>query len=254
MHRPWAHNKHCYQPDCRERELGHLLLHPPHLASKLPLGDTNLHPWNMGKPGLPPFASFTGLCPWRPVVCFPLSSQRMLFLTLSLVSIHPFPSPLSSRGHCFNRFLAIVPVYPQANTNQCELILLPLYTQTDSVNTILTLLVPVIACLGDFSYHSPPQASLGPRTEAKVLPSMLRPITIPPSSLSALSLACPGHSIHQALPLQDPQTPFLFTEHPSRVVLLIEMSSERCPYAPSLRSHYPVTLVYFLHRIYETLK
>ncbi|CAK6437001.1 unnamed protein product [Pipistrellus nathusii] len=156
----------------------------------------------MEKPGLPP-------------ACFPLSSQRMLFLTLTLVPIHPFPSFLQS--HCFKHFLAIVPVYPHANTNQCELILLPLYTQTDTVNIFLTLLVPVIAYLGDLSYHNPPKASLGPRTEAKVLPSM---VTILPSSLSTLSLACTGHSIHLALPLQDPQTAFLFTEHSSRVLLI----------------------------------
>lgn len=209
-----------------------MLLQPSYLASKLSLGNTNPHPWDMEKPGLPPLPPSPGS------VCEGLcsashSAARGHFLTLTLVSTHPFPSSLSSKGHCFNNFLAIVPVYPHANTNQCELIFLPLYTQTGIVNTVLTLLVPVTAYLGDLSYHNPPQASLGPRAEGKVLPSVLRPITILPSSLSTLSLACTGHSIHQALPLQDPQTPFLCTQRsasrvPSHLDVVREVSL--CPF------------------------
>lgn len=141
----------------------------------------------------------------RSVVCFPLSGQITPFLSLTFASIHPVPSSLSSKGHHFNHFLGIVPVFLYANTNKYDsIILFPHCTQADIMGH----------CPNLFSCNNPSRGSfisqpstgfpwLRNRSQRPPLHALLhrRSAFLPLLCVPAL------HSLlHQALPLQDPET------------------------------------------------
>lgn len=103
MHRRWTSAKHIISIIIAGRSwtissYGH---HPWPARCPQEHQLTGLVPWINPKghsvPSLPPSPP-PGSLPLR--VCFPFSSQQ-LFLTLTLVSIHPVPSSFSSKGYRF---------------------------------------------------------------------------------------------------------------------------------------------------------
>lgn len=75
----------------------------------------------------------------------------------------------------------------------------PLRKANVMITILILLFYHLTTCVGDLSYHNPPQASLGLRTKAKVLPYTLRShylSPLPSSPSSSFTCAHPGGSYY----------------------------------------------------------